>query len=82
MAKTADINIRIDPETKTRVERLFAKFGITVTDTVNIFLHQSLMVGGEFLDDSRINDADIEDREVFGMMAVKGKWAESIYRYI
>jgi len=46
MAKTANINIRIDPETKARVEQLFAKFGITVTDAVNIFLHQSLMVGG------------------------------------
>lgn len=46
MAKTANINIRIDPETKTKVEQLFGKFGITVTDAVNIFLHQSLMVGG------------------------------------
>jgi DNA-damage-inducible protein J len=46
MAKTANINIRIDPETKMRAEQLFARFGITVTDAVNIFLHQSLMVGG------------------------------------
>ena len=46
MAKTANINIRIDPETKAGAEQLFAKFGITVTDAVNIFLHQSLMVGG------------------------------------
>jgi DNA-damage-inducible protein J len=46
MAKTANINIRIDPETKARSEQLFAKFGITITDAVNIFLHQSLMVGG------------------------------------
>ncbi len=46
MAKTANINIRIDPETKTKVEQLFSKFGITVTDAVNIFLHQSLLVGG------------------------------------
>ncbi|MEN6327279.1 MAG: type II toxin-antitoxin system RelB/DinJ family antitoxin [Syntrophomonas sp.] len=46
MAKTANINIRIDPEIKARSEQLFAKFGITVTDAVNIFLHQSLMVGG------------------------------------
>lgn len=46
MAKTANINIRIDPETKAGAEQLFAKFGITLTDAVNIFLHQSLMVGG------------------------------------
>jgi DNA-damage-inducible protein J len=46
MAKTANLNIRIDPETKSGVERLFSTFGITVSDAVNIFLHQSLMVGG------------------------------------
>jgi DNA-damage-inducible protein J len=46
MAKTANLNIRIDPTTKSCAERLFSSFGITVTDAVNIFLHQSLMVGG------------------------------------
>jgi DNA-damage-inducible protein J len=46
MAKTASLNIRIDPETKQGAEHLYAKFGITVTDAVNIFLHQSLLVGG------------------------------------
>ena len=46
MAKTANLNIRIDPETKSNAERLFSGFGITVTDAVTIFLHQSLMVGG------------------------------------
>lgn len=46
MAKTANINIRIDPDTKAGAEKLFSRFGITVTDAVNMFLHQSLMVGG------------------------------------
>lgn len=46
MAKTASLNIRIDPETKARAEELFGAFGITVTDAVNMFLRQSLMVGG------------------------------------
>ena len=46
MAKTASLNIRIDPETKSSAERLFGSFGITVTDAVNMFLRQSLMVGG------------------------------------
>lgn len=46
MAKTANINIRIDPETKAGAEQLFASFGITITDAINIFLRQSLMVGG------------------------------------
>ena len=46
MAKTASLNIRIDPETKTSAEELYRDFGITVTDAVNMFLRQSLMVGG------------------------------------
>jgi DNA-damage-inducible protein J len=46
MPKTANLNIRIDPDTKSGAEQLFSSFGITVTDAVNIFLHQSLMVGG------------------------------------
>jgi DNA-damage-inducible protein J len=46
MAKTANLNIRIDPEIKAGAEQLFASFGITISDAVNIFLHQSLMMGG------------------------------------
>jgi DNA-damage-inducible protein J len=46
MAKTASLNIRIDPEMKADAEELFGMFGITVADAVNIFLHQSLLVGG------------------------------------
>lgn len=46
MSKTANINVRIDPETKASAEQLFSSFGITVTDAINIFLHKSLMVGG------------------------------------
>jgi DNA-damage-inducible protein J len=46
MAKTASLNIRVDPKTKASAEELYREFGITVTDAVNMFLHQSLMVGG------------------------------------
>lgn len=45
MAKTANINIRIDPETKSSAEKLFASFGITITDAINIFLRKSIMEG-------------------------------------
>jgi DNA-damage-inducible protein J len=46
MAKTASLNIRIDPETKATVDGIFSSFGITIADAVNIFLHKSIMVGG------------------------------------
>ena len=46
MAKTASLNIRIDPSTKANAEALFASFGITLSEAVTIFLNQSLMEGG------------------------------------
>lgn len=46
MAKTANINIRIDPEIKTGAEKVFASFGMTITDAINIFLHKAIMEGG------------------------------------
>jgi DNA-damage-inducible protein J len=46
MTKSANLHIRTDPETKTKAEQLFSSFGITVTDAVNMFLRQSLLVGG------------------------------------
>lgn len=46
MAKTAMINIQIEPEIKADVEKLFSSFGITISDAVNIFLRKLLMEGG------------------------------------
>ncbi len=46
MAKTSVINIRTEAETKKQIEALYASFGITVSDAVNIFFNQSLMQGG------------------------------------
>jgi DNA-damage-inducible protein J len=34
------------PETKLEAEQLFSSFGLTITDAVNVFLHQSLMERG------------------------------------
>ncbi|KXU04973.1 type II toxin-antitoxin system RelB/DinJ family antitoxin [Streptococcus oralis] len=46
MAKTANINLRIEPSTKAQAEALFSSFGITVTDAINIFLNTAIMEGG------------------------------------
>ncbi|MCL1787784.1 MAG: type II toxin-antitoxin system RelB/DinJ family antitoxin [Defluviitaleaceae bacterium] len=46
MAKTASLHMRVDPDIKSSVETLYASFGITVSDAVNIFFRKSLMVGG------------------------------------
>ena len=46
MAKTANLHIRIDPETKSSAEQLYSSFGITISDAVIMFLRQSIMVNG------------------------------------
>ena len=46
MAKTANLNIRIDPATKHEAEQLVSGLGMTVGEAVTIFLHQSIMEGG------------------------------------
>ena len=46
MPRSAIMNLRIEPEIKAEAEELFACFGLTVTDAVNVFLRQALMRGG------------------------------------
>lgn len=46
MSKSASINVRVEPLIKADAEELFASFGMTVSDAITIFLHQSLLVGG------------------------------------
>lgn len=60
MARTAVLNLRIEPEVKANAETLFGQFGLTVTDAVNVFLRQSLMRGGfPFqIEDTRWNDPE------------------------
>jgi len=43
MAKTANLNIRIDPEVKSQAEELFSSLGMTITQACNMFLQQSLL---------------------------------------
>ena len=46
MAKTASLNIRVDPATKSKAEILFSHFGITLSDAVTLFLNQAIIEGG------------------------------------
>ena len=46
MAKTATINMRINPEIKSDAEAIFASLGMTLTEAINIFLHKAVMEGG------------------------------------
>ncbi|MCF0141597.1 MAG: type II toxin-antitoxin system RelB/DinJ family antitoxin [Mogibacterium sp.] len=46
MARNANINIRTDVEIKAMAEALYASFGITLSDAINMFLNKSIMEGG------------------------------------
>ena len=44
--KTATFQMRINPEIKQQVEEIYAQQGLSFTDAVNIFIQQSLNMGG------------------------------------
>lgn len=46
MPKTANINLRIEPEVKAKADDVFSSLGLSVTDAINVFLHASIMEGG------------------------------------
>jgi len=46
MAKTASMYIRIDPQIKSDVENIYAQYGMSITDAINVFLYTSRNVGG------------------------------------
>jgi len=46
MAKTASMYLRIDPQIKMDVEAIYAEYGLSITDAINIFLYTSRMMGG------------------------------------
>ncbi len=44
--KTGTFQMRINPEVKSEAERIFSQCGMTLTDAVNVFLQQTLNIGG------------------------------------
>jgi DNA-damage-inducible protein J len=46
MAKTAILNVRLEPSVKASAEQLYSSFGISLSDAVNLFLRQSILEGG------------------------------------
>lgn len=46
LPKTSTFQMRINPEIKAKAESIFSNCGLTLTDAVNIFIQQSINVGG------------------------------------
>jgi len=46
MARTANINVRTEPDTKSGAEAVYSSFGLSLSDAINVFLNMSIMEGG------------------------------------
>ncbi|MGN1418888.1 MAG: type II toxin-antitoxin system RelB/DinJ family antitoxin [Acutalibacteraceae bacterium] len=46
LPKTSTFQMRINPEVKAKAEDIFSHCGLTLTDAVNIFIQQSINIGG------------------------------------
>lgn len=46
MARTANINVRTEPDTKAGAEAVYSRFGLSLSDAINVFLNMSIMEGG------------------------------------
>ena len=46
MARTANINVRTEPDTKSNAEAVYSRFGLSLSDAINVFLNMSIMEGG------------------------------------
>ena len=67
--KTATFQMRINPEVKQQVEDIYARQGLTFTDAVNIFIQQSLNMGGLPVLVSPENEAYMKDKAMRRLMA-------------
>ena len=66
--KTATFQMRINPDVKQRVEDIYARQGLTFTDAVNIFIQQSLNMGGLPFLASPENEAYMKDKAMRRLM--------------
>ena len=55
MNKSTTFTFRLNPEIKQEASELFESLGITLSDAINLFLHQSLREGGLPFEVKRVN---------------------------
>lgn len=46
MANTTNFSVRMDSDVKRQCEALYSELGMTLTTAINVFLRQSIRVGG------------------------------------
>lgn len=67
-AKTDMFRMRINPEIRSRLERVYAQNGLSLTDAVNVFFQQSLNAGGLTFQVTEDNAALIQAKALSRLM--------------
>lgn len=74
--KTATFQMRINPEVKKEVEKIYANCGMTLTDAFNAFLQQTINVGGmPFIVNQ--NSAEVLKNQALALLFAELKVGES-----
>lgn len=63
MEKTATFNFRLDPEIRDRAQKVYAKWGLSLADALNMFMVKSIDVGGfpfDVRDDAEPFSSEVE----------------------
>ena len=60
MAKTTTFTFRLNPKVKQDAGELFESLGITMSDTINLFLHRAIQEEGIPFEIKKTNDKKIE----------------------
>ena len=61
MATTTNFSVRMDSDIKKQCEAMYGELGINLTTAINVFLRQSLRVGGFPLHPHRYRRSSRED---------------------
>ena len=76
--KTTTFQMRINPEVKSRVEEIYSRCGMTLTDAINIFLQQTLNIEGMPLIVTQNSREAIKQQAVSILMAELAKGEASL----
>lgn len=61
MSKSTSFTFRVNPETKNEVAKLYAEYGLTLSDAINLFLRQSLLEGGLPFEVTRVSTSGVAE---------------------
>ena len=76
--KTTTFQMRINPEIKDRVESIYARCGMTLTDAINIFIQQSINTEGMPLIVTQNSKEAIKEQAIAVLMSELRKGEASI----